>query len=146
MKEIEKKTEVEDKVVQEKNDVDEKNKVEGKKLDVAEIEDEHKEAALPINECPEWELTIGSPTNIVAYATIDVESNVIHGKPLAKENARVSITRVVQGTAQIPFPINDEIMTVEQALGTYIAWPRNITHEVKTSSAPVKETLKVNFL
>lgn len=87
-------------------------------------------------------MTIGSPTNVVVYATIDVESNVLHGKPLSKENARVSITRVIQGAAQIPYPINDEIINVEQAVGTYIAWPRNLTRKVKKSSAPVKGTLK----
>ena len=93
----------------------------------------------------EWELAVGSLENVVAYATIDTANNVLHGKPLVKENARVSITRVIQGSAKIPFPIEDEIMTVEQAMGTYIAWPRQLISEVKTSVALVNGTPKVFF-
>ena len=65
-------------------------------------------------------------------------------KPLGKENARVSITHVIKGAVEIPFPINDDIRTVEEAVATFIAWPRNLLQEVKASSAPVKPiTLKV---
>lgn len=81
----------------------------------------------------EWELAIGSPRNIVAYAIIDTVVKAVHGKPLGKENARVSITRVIQKSAKIPFPIGDEVVIVEQAIDTYVAWPRKLIMEVKTS-------------
>lgn len=66
--------------------------------------------------CLERELAIDSPTNIVAYASVDTVCKVLHGKHLSEEIARVSITRVIQGSAKIPFPIKDEITTVGQAV------------------------------
>ena len=136
-----------------KTQPEEKKEVEEKKIEVQE-----REETQPVNlvvelgckkevqeKKAEWELAVGSLENVVAYATVDTASNVLHGKPLVKENARVSITRVIQGSAKIPFPIEDEIMTVEQALGTYIAWPRQLISEVKTSVALVNGTPKVVF-
>lgn len=93
----------------------------------------------------EWELTIDSPTNVVAYGIVDTVCKVIHGKHLPEETARVSITRAVQGSALIPFPIQDEITTVEQAVGTFVEWPRHLIVEVKKSSNASKETQKVSF-
>ncbi|XP_074362103.1 uncharacterized protein LOC141702302 [Apium graveolens] len=100
------------------------------------------EEVLEVKGCTEWELTIGSPINIVAYATVDTKCQVLHGKQLKKENVRVSITRVLQGSEKFPFLIQDEIVTVEQVVGTYIAWPRNLIMEVKTSAAAVKGSPK----
>ena len=37
------------------------------------------------------------------------------GNHFQKKMARVSITRVIQGALNIPFPVNDKIVTVEQA-------------------------------
>ena len=85
-----------------------------------------------------WELAIGTPTNIVAHATVDFVTAVLHGKPLGGDNVRVSITHVIQGAAEIPFPIDDEIITVDQAVGTFITWPRNMLREVKANSDRVK--------
>ncbi|KAL8110818.1 hypothetical protein AgCh_026525 [Apium graveolens] len=77
-------------------------------------------------------LAVGSLSNIVACATIDEvrvpegHEKTIHGVSLGEKNARVSITKVIQGDAKIPFPIGDEILTVQEAMGTFIAWPRNM--------------------
>ena len=53
----------------------------------------------------------------------------------------MSITQVIDGSAKIPFPVGDEIMTVQEALGTFIAWPRDLiavgnNDTVKVLSAP----------
>ncbi|XP_074374711.1 uncharacterized protein LOC141715128 [Apium graveolens] len=98
-------------------------------------------------------LAVGTLNNIVACAAIDKVINLdggeqtIHGVRLGEENARVSITEVIQGDARIPFPIGDEILTVEQAIGTFIAWPRNlIVAGTNTASnvlaAPKKSKIK----
>lgn len=97
----------------------------------------------------ECQLAIGSLSNIVAYANI-VEvpiveglDQTIHGVRVAEENARVSITRVIQSDAKIPFPVGDEIVNVQQAMGSFIAWPRDLIVEGKSSSTPVLSAPKV---
>lgn len=149
-----------------KVDVEEKNEkvVEGgerteKIVDVVEkieeaVEGVHLEddQELVVNLCveddndTEWGLAINSPNNIVAHAAVDTKSQILHGKPLTKENARVSITRVIQGSEKIPFPIQDEIITVEQAVGTYIAWPKDLITELKTTTARQNGSTKVKFV
>ncbi|XP_074347013.1 uncharacterized protein LOC141685832 [Apium graveolens] len=93
-----------------------------------------------------WMLAVGTPDNVVAYAIIGNDvlggEKILHGLPLAKENARVSITRVVSGSAAIPVPVGDEIKTVNEAVGTYIAWPRDLILESNTSVAPMVEPKK----
>ncbi|KAL8089261.1 hypothetical protein AgCh_038888 [Apium graveolens] len=106
-------------------------------------------------------LVVGSLSNIVACARIDEVvvpeggEQTIHGVRLGEENARVSITQVIQGNAKIPFPIGDEIVTVEQAVGTFIPWPRSLitsgnSNTSNVLSAPkkgkkkkIKKTFKV---
>lgn len=95
-------------------------------------------------------LAIGSLSNIVAYAKIDEVlvlegcEQTIHGVRLDEKNTRVSITQVIQGHAKIPFPIGDEILTVEQAIGTYIAWPRNLIAVGNNSTSDVLSAPKVS--
>lgn len=103
-----------------------------------------------LEEDKEVQLAVGSLTNIVAYATIVdvpvIEGRVqtIHSIPLGEENARVSITRTIQGDVRIPFPIGDEITTVQQAKGTFVVWPRYLIGGGKTSSPKVNLTRKKN--
>ena len=66
-------------------------------------------------------LVVGSLSNIIATGKIDevpaVERHeqTIYGVRLGGENTRVSITQVIDGgSAKIPFPVGDEIMTVHQ--------------------------------
>lgn len=94
-------------------------------------------------------LAVGSLSNIVAYAKIDEvlvlegREQTLHGVRLEEENARVSITQVIQGDAKIPFPIGDEILTVKQAIGTFIAWPRNLIAVGNNSTSDVLSAPKV---
>ena len=81
----------------------------------------------------------------MAHATVDATCKVLHGIPLSEDNARVSITRAIQGSAKIPFPIQDEITTVEEAVGTFIAWPRDLILKMKTSTVATKGIAKVDF-
>ncbi|XP_062027082.1 uncharacterized protein LOC133743232 [Rosa rugosa] len=93
------------------------------------------------NEC---KLAIDSVENIVAIGTIinvDLETNqqTIHGVSLGEENVRVSIIRTLVHEALLPFPIKDEIVTVKDAIGTCVAWPKNL---VITPAAEAKKKLK----
>ncbi|XP_074327418.1 uncharacterized protein LOC141665338 [Apium graveolens] len=71
-------------------------------------------------------------SNIIDCATIDEVrvpegyEKTIYGVSLGEKNAKVSITKVIQGDAKIPFPIGDKILTVQEAMGTFIAWPRKM--------------------
>lgn len=76
-------------------------------------------------------MALGSINNIVAIASIvevDIEcsNQTIHGTPLGQENVRVSILRPLVPKAKLPFPIKDDIVTVQDAVGTFIAWPRDL--------------------
>ncbi|KAL1816639.1 hypothetical protein ACET3Z_019213 [Daucus carota] len=137
-KDAEKDEFVEKDVAEEKNGVEEIQREENgevKGSEVLEVVDNPMDDAALINQRPStWELFIETPTNVVAHATVDMVSTVLHGKPIGEDNARVSITHVIQGAAHIPFPIEDEITTVEQAVGTFIAWPRNLLREVNAAS------------
>ncbi|XP_040367479.1 uncharacterized protein LOC112180552 [Rosa chinensis] len=78
-----------------------------------------------------YKLAIDTVENIVAIGTvisIDLETKqqTIHGVPLGEENLRVSITETVVPEALLPFPIKDEIVKVKDAIGTCVAWPRNL--------------------
>ena len=101
-----KEEDVENKEVGEENNVGGKNEVkenddaqfkssgEEKGVETIVVEDNGGEVPLE-NEGSQWELAIGTPTNIVAHATVDLVGDVLHGKPLGKDNVRVSITRVI---------------------------------------------------
>ena len=86
------------------------------------------------------QLAIRSVSNIVAYGRVDEIplaegcEPTLHGICLSKENARVSISYAIQEDAKIPFPVGDEIVTVKQAIGSFIAWPRDLV--VGTQAVP----------
>ena len=77
-------------------------------------------------------MALESVDNIVAYGLIlevdvDPSQQLIHGKPLGEDNLRVSIIRAVVGDAKLPFPITgDDIVTVNNAVGSIVAWPKNL--------------------
>ncbi|KAM5579715.1 hypothetical protein ABKV19_009475 [Rosa sericea] len=79
----------------------------------------------------ECQLASGSINNVVAIAKIievndESNSQLIHGVPLGEGNKRVLIVRSLVDEAKLPFPIKDEIVTVRDAIGTYVAWPENM--------------------
>ncbi|XP_040364380.1 uncharacterized protein LOC121049956 [Rosa chinensis] len=78
-----------------------------------------------------YKLAIDTVENIVAIGTVisvdlETKQQTIHGVPLGEENLRVSITETVVPEALLPFPIKDEIVKVKDAIGTCVAWPRNL--------------------
>lgn len=75
-------------------------------------------------------LVVGSVDNIVAHATImesgDDPEAVIHGRPLGDDNRRVSVYYAIDEKAKVPFPVEDEIVTVKHAMGSWVAWPKDL--------------------
>lgn len=49
----------------------------------------------------------------------------IHGVPLGDGNVRVSIDKSIKGEALLPIPNGVDMVTLEQAVGTHVAWPQN---------------------
>lgn len=72
-------------------------------------------------------LAVGSINNIVAYGTVvEMKSETIHGVPLAKDCLRVSIDMATNVAALLPIPVGDELVNVGQAVGSHVAWPREL--------------------
>ncbi|KAL6578540.1 hypothetical protein OROMI_008756 [Orobanche minor] len=75
------------------------------------------------------ELAVDTIENKVAFGLVfdDEELNkFIHGVPLPPGCARVSVDGPIKGDALIPIPIAGEIETVDQAVGSYVSWPREL--------------------
>ncbi|PRQ54700.1 putative Ulp1 protease family catalytic domain, transposase, Tnp1/En/Spm [Rosa chinensis] len=77
----------------------------------------------------EAKFALGSVDHIVALGTV-VEHNdpsqVCHGYPLGDSNLRVSVSVAIEENALVPFPVGDEIRTVRQAIGSWVAWPKEL--------------------
>ncbi|KAL6209234.1 hypothetical protein ACLB2K_020177 [Fragaria x ananassa] len=91
------------------------------------------------NEC---RLAVDTMENIVAIAkVIDVggesSNQLLHGVPLGENNMRVSVIRAIKGDALVPIPVKDEILTVDDAVGSCVAWPKDlvVTHGAKAVTA-----------
>ncbi|KAL6574985.1 hypothetical protein OROMI_012270 [Orobanche minor] len=68
----------------------------------------------------------------------DQQGQTIHGVPLQDDCYRVSVDEVVKGAAFLLYEA-DDMRTVEDALGSFVAWPKNhikiIDHQVPTPTA-----------
>lgn len=56
----------------------------------------------------------------------DDPSQTVHGVPLGDNNMRVSVYCALDEKALVPFPVEDEIQTVKQAMGSWVAWPKDL--------------------
>ncbi|CAL5436463.1 unnamed protein product [Camellia sinensis] len=87
-------------------------------------------------------LAIGSIENIVAHGTVyeRIEHNeAIHMVPLGESNVRVSVEAVIQKDAPLPIPIPDKMLIVGEAVGFFVAWPKNLvlfSDEIQSPQQP----------
>ena len=65
----------------------------------------------------------------MAVGSIEEGASTIHSVPLAPNLAKVVIEEVRDAYALVPVP-TDEVMTVGQALQTFIAWPRHLIRPI----------------
>lgn len=72
---------------------------------------------------------MGSVDNKVAFGMAfegeDMNNN-IHGKPMQAGCLRVSVDGSIDGDALVPVPVLGEIEKVHQAVGSHVAWPRDL--------------------
>ncbi|KAK9268999.1 hypothetical protein L1049_000767 [Liquidambar formosana] len=82
-------------------------------------------------------LAVGSLTNVVARGIV-VESMgpTVHSIPLGDKNVRVAIDFAIDGNALLPIPVGDDLVTVKQAIGSHVAWPKMLV-----VSTPTKQKL-----
>lgn len=77
----------------------------------------------------ECKLALNSSDHIVAFGKI-IEENLanptIHGVPLGKDNVKVQITVAIEAKAKVPIPVRDDILTVNDAVGSIVAWPKSL--------------------
>ena len=91
-------------------------------------------------------LAIGSVQNIVAYGKVvdvgvDTSKQLVHGVPLGKGNLHVTVTGSYNDNALIPIPVRDDIVTVGDAKGGFVAWPRDLIVIPKPTQVPTTASL-----
>ncbi|KAK9286751.1 hypothetical protein L1049_015155 [Liquidambar formosana] len=87
-------------------------------------------------------LAVGSLTNVVARGMV-VESMgpTVHSIPLGDKNVRVAIDFAIDGNALLPIPVGDELVTVKQAIGSHVAWPKMLVVSTPTEGPLGKRQL-----
>lgn len=77
-------------------------------------------------------MALGSVDYIVAIGKLvglqdnNIDNEKIHGVPMAEGNVRVTILRALVPDAKLPFPIKDELITVQDAVNSFVAWPKDM--------------------
>lgn len=74
-------------------------------------------------------MAIGNKTNIVAEGIVfdrNGPNEKIHNIALGENNVRVSISKVISSSAILPIPVPSEMYFVKEAIGSYVAWPKEL--------------------
>lgn len=69
-----------------------------------------------------------SRENIVAHGVImptNDPTTTIHGIPL-RDNVRVTIDKTIKGSTYLPILVSNELVTVNDVIGSYVAWPKDL--------------------
>ncbi|KAL8105256.1 hypothetical protein AgCh_029157 [Apium graveolens] len=74
------------------------------------------------------ELSVDNIKNKVAFGSIfdDPMNSVVHGVPMQPEHVRVSMDGAIQADSLLPLPIEGELETVRQAIGSTVSWPQDL--------------------
>ncbi|KAH1241037.1 hypothetical protein GmHk_07G018736 [Glycine max] len=75
-------------------------------------------------------------THLVALGKIYEGGSSIHNVAYGADVVRVSVEKVLDGNAQVPFPTS-EIQYVRQALQTFITWPTNLVKLVSQEDSHI---------
>ncbi|KAL3643558.1 hypothetical protein CASFOL_014373 [Castilleja foliolosa] len=81
------------------------------------------------NKVGDCELFVEDPhKRLVAYARIHQLGSNLHNIKMNGDQVRVTVEQVLVADALVPFP-TEEVATVGEASGTFIAWPRRLVVE-----------------
>lgn len=79
--------------------------------------------------------------NKVAFGVVfdeeDGLSTSVHGVPLQPGFVRVSVDGSIQDDALVPVPVIGEIETVHQAIGSHLAWPKDMISYISSTGPEV---------
>ncbi|KAL6569634.1 hypothetical protein OROMI_014148 [Orobanche minor] len=65
------------------------------------------------------------PPRLVAIGRVHHEDSTLHCAPLPAHLVKIVVEEAVDGSAEVPIP-TEEASLVREALGTFIAWPKNL--------------------
>lgn len=93
-------------------------------------------------------MAVDTVDNIVAIGRVmnlQVETSIqlIHGVPLGENHVRVTVIRAIEGDAFVPIPVRDEILTVDDAVGSCVAWPKDLVVTPAAKAAIAATHVKV---
>ncbi|QCE06717.1 sentrin-specific protease 2 [Vigna unguiculata] len=73
---------------------------------------------------------------LVAHGKLhNVKGDTLHGRSLPNGHVKVSVDIPVEPNVSLPIPnADDDIMTIGQAIGTFVAWPINLLQVVDADS------------
>ncbi|KAL6566736.1 hypothetical protein OROMI_015140 [Orobanche minor] len=94
--------------------------------------------------CTLYTLNLNNPVARGTAFLSDQQGQTIHGVPLQDDCYRVSVDEVVKGAAFLPYEA-DDMRTVEDALGSFVAWPKNhikiIDHQEKVITSGTRKKI-----
>ena len=69
---------------------------------------------------------------MVAHGKLhNVKGDTLHGRSLPNGHVKVNVDITLEPNVSLPIPnVDDDIMTIRQAIGTFVAWPINLLQVV----------------
>ncbi|KAL6566647.1 hypothetical protein OROMI_015051 [Orobanche minor] len=89
-----------------------------------------------------------SPLRLVAIGRVHHGDSTLHCEPLPAHLFKVVVEEAVDADAEVPIP-TEEVILVREALGTFIAWPKDIVvadsiKDIERSEPPRKHGRQVD--
>ncbi|XP_074374239.1 uncharacterized protein LOC141714630 [Apium graveolens] len=91
-------------------------------------------------------MAVESIDNKVAFGVVfddgDRMSRAVHGVPLEPGFVRVGVDGSIQDDALVPVPVVGEIETVQQAIGSHLAWPKDMIIYTSTTGSEKRKNAR----
>ncbi|XP_074374273.1 uncharacterized protein LOC141714667 [Apium graveolens] len=93
-----------------------------------------------------YEMAVENIDNKVAFGVVfddgDGMSRSVHGVPLEPGFVRVGVDGSIQDDALVPVPVVGEIETVQQAIDSHLAWPKDMIIYTSTTGSEKKKNAR----